>query len=118
MGSNSGSAPPANKPLPEELERCGNWLAEELRELKQIKVFLALGKIALHALWRRLPDDIKPIRTLPTFIHGAQIPLKDGRMIVCSYHPSQQNTFTGLLTEAMFDRVFEVSREHLRSGDF
>jgi uracil-DNA glycosylase family 4 len=111
-------APPANKPLPEELQRCGTWLSEELLELKRIQVFLALGKVALHALWRRLPEDIKPGRALPAFAHGAEIPLNDGRVIVCSYHPSQQNTFTGLLTEAMFDRVFEASRGHLRSGDF
>jgi uracil-DNA glycosylase len=97
-------------------------LAEELMELKQVRVFLALGKIALHALWRQLPEEVKATRTLPGFAHGAEIPLKDGRLIVCSYHPSQQNTFTGLLTESMFDRVFErvseVSRKRLASGDF
>ncbi len=110
-------APPGNKPLPEELARCGAFLAEELMELKRVRVFLALGKIALHALWRQLPEGIKPARTLPAFAHGAEIPLNDGRLIVCSYHPSQQNTFTGLLTESMFDRVFDVSREHLVSGE-
>jgi uracil-DNA glycosylase len=99
------------------LARCGAFLAEELAALKRVRVFLALGKIALHALWRQLPEDVKPARTLPVFAHGAEIPLNDGRLIVCSYHPSQQNTFTGLLTESMFDRMFEVSREHLVSGE-
>ncbi len=111
-------APPDNKPLPGELVRCGTWLAEELRELRSVRVFLALGRIALHALWRQLPEDVRPGRALPAFSHGAEIPLKDGRLIVCSYHPSQQNTFTGKLTEPMFDRVFEVSRKRLVSGDF
>ena len=111
-------APPENKPLPEELERCGAHLAQELSELKRVRVFLALGRVALNALWRQLPDEIKPTRTLPAFAHEAEIPLKDGRLIVCSYHPSQQNTFTGLLTEPMFDRVFDVSRKRLESGDF
>ncbi len=111
-------APPGNKPLPAELERCGAYLAEELLELKRVRVFLVLGKIALHALWRQLPAEIRPTRTLPAFAHGTEIPLKDGRVIVCSYHPSQQNTFTGKLTEPMFDRVFEVSRKRLVSGDF
>jgi uracil-DNA glycosylase len=100
------------------LVRCGAWLAEEMRELKSVRVFLALGRVALHALWRQLPEAVRPGRALPAFAHGAEIPLKDGRLIVCSYHPSQQNTFTGKLTEPMFDRVFEVSRKRLVSGDF
>lgn len=111
-------APPANKPLPDELDRCGAWLAQELCELKSVRVFLVLGRIALNALWRQLPKEVRPFRTLPAFSHGAEIPLKDGRLIVCSYHPSQQNTFTGKLTEPMFDHVFEVSRRRLVSGDF
>lgn len=106
-------APPGNKPTPEELEHCGMFLREEIRSLHQVRVFLALGRIALHALWRQLPAEILPRRTLPEFGHGLEIPLNDGRLILGSYHPSQQNTFTGKLTEPMFDRVFVRVREFL-----
>jgi uracil-DNA glycosylase family 4 len=99
-------APPENKPTPEELKNCSEYLVREMNALTEVSVFLVLGQIALKALWAVLPENVKPQRALPKFSHGGEIQLRDGRKIVCSYHPSQQNTFTGKLTEAMFDEVF------------
>jgi uracil-DNA glycosylase family 4 len=100
-------APPDNKPLPAELERCANFLRQELEILSQVQVFIALGQIALHGLWRLLA----PGSPRPRFAHGAEVRLPDGRLLLMSYHPSQQNTFTGRLTEPMFDSVFKRARE-------
>ena len=100
-------APPANKPTPEELKNCSSYLLREIAVLKKVKVFLVLGQIALRNLWAVLPEEIKTSKSFPQFAHGAEIHLKDGRVVLCSYHPSQQNTFTGVLTEAMFDGVFD-----------
>jgi uracil-DNA glycosylase family 4 len=99
-------APPENKPHPEEILHCSQFLKREIAALKEVKVFLVLGQIALKGLWSVLPESIRPIKSLPKFSHGAEFMLNDGRMIVCSYHPSQQNTFTGKLTEPMFDSIF------------
>ncbi len=107
-------APPANKPLPEEREACSRFLVQELEALKNIRVFLALGQIALRGLWRVLPRELKPSGSIPKFAHGLRVPLSDGRVLLCSYHPSQQNTFTKKLTEEMFDRVFREVKVFLR----
>jgi uracil-DNA glycosylase family 4 len=95
-------APPDNKPSPAEIARCGSYLQEEIRILSQVKVWLALGQIALNGLWPTLERG-KP---KPRFKHGAKIRLSNGGWLLMSYHPSQQNTFTGRLTEPMFDSVF------------
>ncbi len=99
-------APPENKPTPEELKNCAPYLVREIEALQKVRVFLVLGQIALKALWSVLPTEVKPQKALPKFAHGAKVKLRDGRVILCSYHPSQQNTFTGKLTEPMFDQVF------------
>ncbi len=95
-------APPQNKPTPAELKRCAPFLEEELGLLKNAKVFMALGQIGLNTLW----PFISKGQRKPTFGHGEYASLADGRHLVMSYHPSQQNTFTGRLTEPMFDAVF------------
>ncbi len=101
-------APPGNKPLPEELSNCSAFLEEELSLLSRAQVFLALGQIALQMLWPKIaPPELKR----PRFEHGSATPLPDGRWVLQSYHPSQQNTFTGRLTEPMFNSVFEKARE-------
>ncbi len=100
-------APPENKPTPQELLNCSDYLVREIAALEKLQVFLVLGQIALKALWAVLPADVKPQKAMPKFSHGGEVRLRDGRMIVCSYHPSQQNTFTGKLTEPMFDHVFQ-----------
>lgn len=105
-------APPENKPTPEEILNCSPFLIREIEALKKVRVFLVLGQIALKGLWSVLPDSAKPAKALPKFSHGAVVKLNDGRVIVCSYHPSQQNTFTGKLTEPMFDSVFEKLHQY------
>jgi uracil-DNA glycosylase len=105
-------APPDNKPTRQELAECRPWLQQTV-ELLQPRVFLALGQIA----WQATVDELRRIEWFsgrtPKFGHGAMAELTDGRSLVGSYHPSQQNTFTGRLTEPMFDRVFEQIRELL-----
>ncbi len=105
-------APPENKPLPDEIIHCSQFLKRELAVLKEVKVFLVLGQIALKGLWAVLPESLKFSKSLPKFFHGAEVKLTDGRVILCSYHPSQQNTFTGKLTEPMFDAVFSKIHQY------
>jgi len=103
-------APPANKPLPSERDNCLPYAAEELALLPNIKVMVALGAFAWDAALR-LHGGVKP---KPKFGHGAETALPGGRTLVGCFHPSQQNTFTGKLTEPMLDAVFtrvgEVAR--------
>ncbi len=104
-------APPDNKPTREETVACSEYLALELSNLKKVRTYLCLGQFALQGLWRQLKPEIKPFLALPKFKHGDQIRLLDGRQILMSYHPSQQNTFTKKLTEPMFDSIFEKLKE-------
>jgi uracil-DNA glycosylase family 4 len=99
-------APPANKPTPDERATCAVYLARELSLLAQVRVFVCLGSFAYEALCAHLA--VKP---RPRFGHLAEAPVGDGRTIVCSFHPSQQNTFTGKLTEPMLDAVFSRARD-------
>ncbi len=96
-------APPDNKPLPEEMDNCRPYLEREI-EIIQPKVFVALGRIAF--------DGILGLYNLPrnafTFSHNAVHQLPDGKYLVCSYHPSRQNTQTGRLTPEMFDQVWKT----------
>lgn len=106
-------APPANKPSREEIEHCHSWM-EQTVELLPVKVFLALGQIG----WKSVLDFKKRQGQLtgkrPAFSHGANYQFSDGHWLVGSYHPSQQNTFTGRLTEPMFDSVFELVKAKLQ----
>jgi uracil-DNA glycosylase family 4 len=104
-------APPENKLLPDEITNCRPYLLEELRLLKNTRVIVVLGLVALKGLWSVLPEEIKPSRALPKFKHGLEVRLNDGRVILGSYHPSQQNTFTKKLTEPMLDAIFTRARE-------
>ena len=98
-------APPDNRPTVEERDRCHPYFERELALLDGARVYLALGGWALNRL--AVLEDLRP---RPRFGHGAEFALLGGRTLLCSYHPSQQNTFTGRLTEAMFDEVFARAR--------
>jgi uracil-DNA glycosylase family 4 len=107
-------APPDNKPLPEEFVNCRPYLVDELRRLKRAKVVVALGRIAFRAYLSARKDLGWEIPTpLPEFAHAREIELGAGARIICSYHPSQQNTQTGRLTEPMLDEVFRLARRRV-----
>ena len=95
-------APPANQPTPAEREACRGFLDAELRLLEQARVFVALGAFGYQVV----ADLLAVPRPRPRFAHGLEVPLAGGRTLLCSYHVSQQNTFTGRLTEPMLDAVF------------
>jgi uracil-DNA glycosylase family 4 len=104
-------APPDNRPTPEEIATCRQHLVAELALLERVRVVVALGRIA-HAGFlaaARLRGIALP-RPAPEFGHGAERALGPGVVLLCSYHPSQQNTFTGRLTRAMLDGVFSRAR--------
>jgi uracil-DNA glycosylase family 4 len=98
-------APPANKPLPAERDNCLPYAAEELALLRP-RVIVCLGAFAWDAACRLLA-----IRPKPRFGHGAEHAPAGGPVLLGSFHPSQQNTFTGKLTEEMMDAVFRRARE-------
>ena len=102
-------APPDNKPTPAERDSCQPYLEREYALLPDVRVVTPLGSFAYASVAR-----ITGLRPRPKFAHGAEARLPDGRMVVCSYHPSQQNTFTGKLTESMLDDVFARARELAR----
>ena len=94
-------APPDNKPLPEERDACRPFLQRELALLTRMKVVVCLGGFAYEAACSEFG-----VRPRPKFGHGVEVPTPSGLTLLCSYHPSQQNTFTGRLTEPMLDDVF------------
>jgi uracil-DNA glycosylase len=93
------------------MEACAVHLERELGALKKVKVFLVLGQIGLQGLWPHLVRTGVAEGSRPKFGHGAKARLKDGTWLLMSYHPSQQNTFTGRLTEPMFDSVFAAAQK-------
>ena len=106
-------APPDNKPTIEERDRCLPYLVEELRLLERVRVFVALGGFAFANAVRALRKaGERPLAT-PRFGHGAVVKLDSGRVVIGCYHPSQQNTFTGRLTETMLDDVFDRAKRLL-----
>ena len=101
-------APPDNKPLPQELANCAHYLERELQGLKNAKVIVALGKIGFDAYLNYLKrSGLLRNKVQYVFAHGACYRMPDGRTLLASYHPSNQNTQTGKLTREMFVRIFE-----------
>jgi len=106
-------APPQNKPLPVELARCRPFLLDELRLLHNVRVVVGLGKIGFENALKAYRDLGRvQFARMPRFAHGASYEL-GGLTFIASYHPSQQNTFTGKLTRAMLDGIFAQVRRVL-----
>jgi uracil-DNA glycosylase len=103
--------PPANRPAPSERDNCMPYLIRELSLLERVRVIVCLGGFAWDVALRALRSlHIEAPRPRPRFAHGAECRLGRFTLIGC-YHPSQQNTFTGKLTEGMMEEVFERARE-------
>ncbi len=104
-------APPQNKPTPAERDECQPFLVSELALLERLRVIVALGGFAYQAAWRALAAaGVRLPSPRPRFAHGLEVML-DRVTIVGCYHPSQQNTFTGRLTEPMLDDALARVRE-------
>ncbi len=120
-------APPDNKPTPREIANCEPHLIAELDALPNLKVYVALGRIAFDAVWRLLArgpsrgpegprlrpksqNGIKPRMKKPAFEHGGVIRIPGAPVIVCAYHPSRQNTHTGRLTQPMLRAAFRTAK--------
>jgi uracil-DNA glycosylase len=116
-------APPANKPTPGERDNCSRWLHAELDLLTRLRVLVVLGGFSYAQTIRVLTErGVTVPKPRPRFGHGVEVALSGASMlsdnlessggltVLCSYHPSQQNTFTGTLTEQMFDSVWARAR--------
>lgn len=112
-------APPENKPSREEINSCSLYLKDELKTFKKVKAFVVFGKIAYETLLKELKNTKEPLEILSShdslnFKHGLILKWNE-KNIFASYHPSQQNTFTGVLTKEMFDQIFSNVNDFLRS---
>jgi uracil-DNA glycosylase family 4 len=108
------SAPPDNKPTPQETANCREYLAREWMLLPRVRAVMVLGRFALDGFVAMLREIHRlPPRKRLAFGHGVSHDLGDGLRLFCSYHPSQQNTFTGKLTARDLDRVFADVNRHL-----
>ena len=103
-------APPENKPSVVERNLCASWFDREL-DILEPTVLVALGDFAYRSIWRYLGDRGYDLpRPRPRFSHGLEVAVPSGPVVLTSFHPSQQNTFTGRLTEGMLDAVFSHAR--------
>src|SRR4051794_20347777 len=110
-------APPDNKPLPDERDRCFPFLVREIDLLTRLSVIVVLGGFAYEAAWRVLGSGGHPLpRPRPRFAHGLEVAVGSMTVLGC-YHPSQQNTFTGRLTEPMLDAVLGRARNLAGSAE-
>ena len=107
-------APPGNKPSRDELEACRPYLVQEIETMPRLRVVLALGRVAFDGFVRAWLHAGHALPTpKPRFGHGSRSRLNDGVTLYGSYHPSQQNTFTGRLTRRMFHGVFRRIEKEL-----
>jgi uracil-DNA glycosylase family 4 len=105
-------APPDNKPLPKELANCAPFLDREIEGLKDLRVVVALGKIGFEAYLNYLMRKKMIARKREyEFRHGSEYTMPGGRVLLATYHPSNQNTNTGKLTKEMFQKIFKRARE-------
>jgi uracil-DNA glycosylase family 4 len=100
--------PPNNRPTPQEVTNCRNYLEDSIGFLPKVRVIIALGQIA-HA---SAAKALKLTSATTKFAHGAEARMTDGRLLLASYHCSRQNTNTGRLTRKMFESIFERALEH------
>ncbi len=108
-------APPKNRPLPEEIKNCRHYILEEFHLLKNLRIIIGLGKIGFDSIFDTLQSLGKTeLRSRPKFSHGAVVTINSTLTLIGSYHPSQQNTFTGTLTEPMFDAIFWKAKRLLQ----
>lgn len=107
-------APPQNKPTPDEIANCSVFLDREMAALKDVRIIVALGRIGYEAYLNYLKRrGLRVSKADIQFAHNVHYEMPDGRILLCSYHPSQQNTQTGKLTEKMFFQVFVKARKLL-----
>lgn len=107
-------APPANKPLPVEIRNCRPYLLREIELVPRLRIVLALGRLAFDAAYDAFQALGRTTLTRrPQFGHGVEYELSPAVRLMASFHPSQQNTFTGKLTEAMLDDIFRRIRRIL-----
>ena len=106
-------APPENKPSNEELNNCQPFLEREI-EIIQPKVIIALGRVAFDRIVRIYSTSVHGLSSTVKFSHGAVFSLMTGHWLLCSYHPSQQNTLTGKLTVDMFDQIWTKAKGLLK----
>ena len=101
-------APPANKPTPREIANCAPFLDREISGLKNVRVVVALGRVAFDGYLNHLKRrGVLASKNGHAFAHGARYALPDGTLLLASYHPSMQNTLTGKLTEEMLQEIFD-----------
>jgi uracil-DNA glycosylase family 4 len=111
-------APPANKLLPQEILNCRPYLRREIELLRLVRVVVGLGKVGFDNAFNACRElGLTALKRRPKFAHGASYRLNDRVTLVASFHPSQQNTFTGKLTRQMFDAVFQKVRHLIQEMD-
>ncbi len=111
-------APPGNKPLPQEFANCRPYLEAELKVLTNVRVIVGLGKIGCDTIVDTLRTlGIANVTRRIAFAHGAEMKLNERITLIASFHPSQQNTFTGKLTEPMFDAVFRRVKQLIAESE-
>ncbi len=110
-------APPANKPTTQEIANCAPWLDHTVDLLPNLRVVICLGRLGFDAIMRlyKTRGWFHGPRSAYPFAHGAEHPIANAPTVICSYHPSQQNTFTGRLTEPMLDSVFQRAQQIIES---
>jgi len=112
-------APPGNKPTPGELRNCFPYLLEEFDALRKLRVAVGLGSVGFEAVVRVLRERGFTLHSKPKFAHGAETVASNGKrsiVAIASYHPSRQNTNTGVLTVPMFDAIFTRANEILNES--
>jgi len=117
IGAAVRCAPPGNKPSLKEFEACRPYVRQELRLLKKVRVVVVLGKIAFDHYLKACREEGHQLPSpLPTFSHGVLYHMPWNITLIGSYHPSQQNTFTGKLTRRMFHSVFRMAQKAMNKG--